>query len=338
MRHLKLIVLCLTLVALLGLAPAAEAAQNATIAVAQPALIEQTLTGYTRARHVMDMAGEEAGRCLKVLADVGDSIPSNGVFAVLDTTFIDLSIRKNTAEQKRLQSQLHFNSKEVERYTALVKKGLDDQSNLDDLINQRDKAMLELEALKIEAANLAERRARFVIKGQPGWRVTERMVEPGEWVSAGEVVGKAADFHTLLVPFAFTPEEYGYLRRQNGSTRLFFPDEDKKGQNIKAKLERVSPAFDETTRKIRVDLSVSKGLQEKRGGLRARLKLQLPDPSGAVYLPASCVRERYEEYWVTPENGQPVRVVFLGHGPDGLVRVRSTQVSPGQHFIDHAAE
>ncbi|MFW5489348.1 MAG: efflux RND transporter periplasmic adaptor subunit [Desulfovibrio sp.] len=331
MSHSKLAAILLVLVVFFSAAPC-PAAQNAT-AVARPALIEQTLTGYTRARHVMEVAGEEAGRCLRVLADVGDTIPASGIFAVLDTTFIDLSIRKNQADQKRIQSDVDYNVKETDRYSTLVQKELEDQSTLDELISHRDTALQQMEALKIEEANLRERRTRFVIKARPGWRVTERLVEPGEWVSAGKVVGKAADFSTLLVPFAFTPEEFGFLRRQADEAKLFFPDEGTNGKIISAKVELVSPAFDAVTRKIKVDLAVSEGLKEKRGGLRAVLSVNLPDPSGAVFLPASCVKERYEEYWVTPEKGEPVRVVFLGHGPDGQVRVRSPQVHPGQHFL-----
>ncbi len=331
MRYLKSIITSVLMLALAGFA-SAQAAQNAT-AVAQPALFEQTLTGYTRARHVMEIAGEESGRCLKVFADVGDTIPSNGIFATLDTTFIDLSIRKNAAEIKRLQSEVDYNVKETDRYTGLVQQGLDDQSSLDSLVNRRDKVILELEALRIEEANLRERRARFVITAHPGWRVSERNVEPGEWVAAGKIVGKAADFQTMLVPFAFTPEEFGFLRRKNGSAQLFFPDEGKNGKMIPARVERVSPTFDPATRKIKVDLSVSEGLQEKRGGLRAILTVNLPDPSGAVYLPAKCVQERYEEHWATAANGTALRVVFLGKGPNGTVRVRSPLVHPGQSFL-----
>ena len=59
------------------------------VVVAKPAMREITLTGYTRARYVMDIVSEEAGRCMKVTADVGDRIGANSIFAVLDTTFID---------------------------------------------------------------------------------------------------------------------------------------------------------------------------------------------------------------------------------------------------------
>ena len=51
---------------------------------------EVTLTGYTRVRHVMDIVSEEAGRCTRVTADIGDAVGKDGVFAILDKTFIDL--------------------------------------------------------------------------------------------------------------------------------------------------------------------------------------------------------------------------------------------------------
>ncbi|MGD8995917.1 MAG: hypothetical protein PVH34_11930, partial [Syntrophobacterales bacterium] len=72
------------------------------VVVAKPAMRWVTLTGYTRARYVMDIVSEESGHCVKVTADVGDQIGKDGLFALLDTTFIDLTLKKNRVDQQRL--------------------------------------------------------------------------------------------------------------------------------------------------------------------------------------------------------------------------------------------
>jgi multidrug efflux pump subunit AcrA (membrane-fusion protein) len=97
-------------------------------------------------------------------------------------------------------------------------------------------------------------------------------------------------------------------------------------------MARISPAFDPETRKINVELAVTETLSENRGGLRAELTLAVPDPSGAVLIPAAAVAERYEEFWLTRANGERVRVLFLGDGPDNTYRVRASELKPGDKF------
>lgn len=292
---------------------------------------ETVLTGYTRPRYVMDLVGEEEGRCHKVLADVGQELGKDGVYAQLDTTFIDLEIRKNQAEQKRITANLEFIAKEVARYRTLVQKDLSDQSNLDRLSSSKSQNGFELESLKVEEARLKERRARFAVKGKPGWRLISRSLQPGEWVRPGVSLGQAGDFGTLLVPFALSSEEYATLKAAK-ELSLRFP-EVHGGPRVSARLERVSPDFDPTTRKINVDLAVSGGLPEMRGGLKAELALTLPDPAGVVLVPQASVLERYEEHWLSRTTGQNVKVFVLGSGPDNTYRVRGEGVHAGETFL-----
>ena len=307
------------------------------IFAARPAMRPVRLTGYTRARHVMDIVSEVSDRCVKVEADVGHTIGDDGIFCVLDTTFIDLAIKKNRVNQKRLENMIAYQIKEVRRFEELVGRESAAQSTLDGIQNKLDQSEFELQTLKTEEADLKERRERYVIRVSPGWTITERTVEPGEWISEGTHLGKAGDFRKLLVPFSFSPEEYGAVKRLKGTARLHFPDEGETGITVEAEVERISPAFDPQTRKINVDLSVGKGLTQMRGGLRAELDLQLPDPSGAVLVPPGAVLERYEEFWLTRHTGEKVKVVFLGNGTKYTARVRSPEVKPGQKFTVKAA-
>jgi RND family efflux transporter MFP subunit len=296
------------------------------------AMREVVLTGYTRARYEMDIVSEEAGRCVKVTTDVGDTVGKDGVFAVLDTTFIDLSIKKNLVDQKKMKNQLAYWAKDVIRYEDLVGRNAAAQSKLDEYRHKRDQVRFQLETMKVEERNLKERRERFTIRVPTGWKIMERRVEPGEWVAVGHNLGKAGDFRTLLVPFSLAPLEYKWLREHKNPIPLFLPDEGESGIEVQAVVERISPDFDPQTRKTGVDLAIREGLSERRGGIRAQLNLMLPDPSGAVLVPRSAMERRYEEFWLTRPNGEHVNVVFLGEGPGDTHRVRSPKVKPGDQF------
>jgi RND family efflux transporter MFP subunit len=309
-------------------APAEKPAPQ--VVVAQPSSRVLTFTGFTRARAKLRLVSEVSGRCTRVYYDVGETIGPRGVFADLDATFTRLDLEANQVEQRRLAGRVAYLQKDTDRYRALVKRGSEAPSRLDRQEDDLAQATLQLAALKIQAKILAERLARHRIKAPPGWRVIERRVEPGQWVATGSQLGLVGDFRTLLVPLALSPDEYGQLRRLHGDISVLLPH---LGITVPAKLERLNPAFDPATRKIVLELELGPGLNEKRGGLRAELALTVPDPAGAVLLPPGAVTERYQEHWVTRSDGRQVRVVFLGPGPNGLVRVASPQIQPGQHFL-----
>ena len=305
------------------------AAESANTFKAEPAVHVVTLTGFTRARATMEVVSEVAGRCLSVSADVGQTIGPDGVFAKLDDVFVRLDMDSNQVEQKRLKSRVAYLQKEVERRVVLVRRKSEPQSKLDALQQDLDQARQQLKALTVQAKVLAERSRRFTIKAPAGWIVTERAVEPGEWVGEGVLLAKLGDYGTLVVPLALTPDEYRALLNLPQPVTLAAPAESKK---VKASIYRVSPAFDPKTRKLNLDLAVKNGLSQMRGGIRLELSLPLHDPSGAILVPPGALTERYQEHWLTKKGGSQVKVVRLGPGPKGMVRVAGRGVKAGMMF------
>lgn len=291
-----------------------------------------SLTAFTRARTLMTLVSEESGRVHKVVADVGDSLDENGLFAELDTTFIELDLEANRADQRRLESELSYNKKEMERYEQLVRSNNAPQSTLDNNIRAHQSALQQLRAKQIEERVLVERMKRFSLLGPPGWKVVTRFIEPGEWLTNGAEVAELGRYDVLLVPFALSSEEYRALESQGDRVELRLTDLN---LTVPATVARVSPGFDAQTRKINVDLEIGQGDFEFRGGLRAELTLDLPDPGKAVLVPATALVKAYEEHFLVTPDGDRVRVVLLGGADDGMRRVSSPDVRPGDSFLLH---
>ncbi|MEA3277317.1 MAG: efflux RND transporter periplasmic adaptor subunit [Pseudomonadota bacterium] len=317
----------------LSLAAASTAASpDPGVATAQPAVREVSLTGFTRARAALRLVAERPGRVEEVFYDIGGTIGEDGVFARLDDTFIRLELDEVKVQQDRLNALIDYDQREVKRYRELARQNNASASQLDTLEQTLRNNSHELRALEVKQRVLEERLTRTRIRAPAGWRVTGRAVEPGQWVKDGEVVGEAADFSTLLVPFALTPEQHAALTARGDGIRLRLPDLDRQ---VDAGIYRANPAFDPTTRKIAVDLQIRGEIESRRGGLRVQLPLLLPERTGTVMLPAAAVERSYEEFWVTREDGARLRVMLLGrsHGEEGeRLRIASPEIKAGERF------
>ncbi|MUM77633.1 HlyD family efflux transporter periplasmic adaptor subunit [Pseudodesulfovibrio sp. F-1] len=309
-----------------------DAAGPAEVFVAEAAPRRTALTGFTRARTLMTLVSEESGRVHKVVADVGDTLGEHGLFAELDTTFIELDLEGNRADQQRLQSELTYNKKEMERYERLVRSNNAPQSTLDNNIRAHQSALQQLRAKQIEERVLVERMKRFSLLGPPGWQVVSRFIEPGEWLISGAKVAELGRYDVLLVPFALSSEEYRALGPRGSEVTLRLTD---LGQDVAAAVARVSPGFDAQSRKINVDLEIAQGDFEFRGGLRVELLLDLKDPGGAVLVPASALIKAYEEHFLMTPDGERVHVVLLGAAGGGMRRVSGQDVRAGDTFLLH---
>ncbi|MBN2809078.1 MAG: HlyD family efflux transporter periplasmic adaptor subunit [Deltaproteobacteria bacterium] len=312
--------------------PGKEPAFN--LCTARAALRTTVLRGYTRARWRRFLTCEETGRCLEVRAEMGDQIGADGIYAVLDTTFIDLELKANQAASARLTNQMAYWQREVKRYRQLSGSQAVSENKVQELELQYDQARLSLDELKAQAALLAERRRRCVITAPPGWQLLERSLEPGQWSASGRVVGEVGDYRTLLVPFALTLPEYEWLKKESAgkALSLLLPGADNKSTMIPARLLHVSPAFEQKTRKIAVELEVAAGLPEMRGGVMLELAIVLPEAGNVVEVPAAAVIERYGADWLTRADGTEVKVVKLGHAGASALRVTGNHLQAGDRF------
>ncbi len=306
---------------------------------ALPSEILVRLTGFTRARASMDIVSEVSGRCLEVRADVGQSVPADGVFARIDPTFIKLQLEANRVALQQARLQLRFDEREVKRARRLLSERASSQARLDQLELQRDQDKLKLAGLATEHRRLKETLARHTVPAPAGWLVMQRSLEPGQWVTAGMPLARSGDYKTLIVPLAVTVPELMRLQAQK-RIELSFPDLGIRGV---ATLHRVSPRFDPATRKVHLELLIDNEtlarLPRRQGGMRVEVHLTMADPMHALRIPAAAVVERYEEDWLTRENGRRVRVIVLGPAvaPEGddreWLRITSPDIHSGDVFL-----
>lgn len=291
------------------------------------------LRGYSRAITAATIAAEVAGRVEAIHYEIGDTIAHRPLLQI-DATFIELelqanaiALQRNRIAQQQAVTRRDWLQKEYERRAALVDQARVSRSAYEESEQQYAQAQMELQQqqqqqqqLQLERQELEQRLKRHQPTAPKGWRVSNHRVEPGEWLAVGTALMEVADYRRLVVPLAVTADELQAIERVNSAWLA----EDA----IHYRLHSVSPAFDEQTRKINIELEVLDFNGEQRGGLPLRLPLQLPDQG--LMVPSAAVVNRYERPQVTiAGTNQPITVQVLNTQGDWLRIAPHAQLKPG---------
>jgi len=293
-----------------------------------------TLTGFTRPRTELTISSEVSGRCLFVSGDIGDLIDESSSFIRIDPTFILLDIDGNKLAREQLKRKININKQELNRYTKLHTNQSAPQAKLDQVSLEHELSVIKLKQLINTGERLQELLKRHVIKPPAGYRIIDRTVEPGELINSGQHLAKLGDFRELLVPLVLTYDEYKVLQTTS-TIPVFLPDLD---LMLQAKLFRTAPDFDKKSRKIKVELILTKQQTDKlsslRGGLRVFVQVSILDKTGSYIVPASAIQERHNYFWLTKSDGTRKKVVFLGKAKgDDQMLVSGNDLVPGEQFL-----
>jgi len=296
---------------------------------AEPSYRHVTVTGFSRARNSMPLSTEVAGKVEKIFTDVGEPVPEHGQVACLDRTFVNIALAEEKNAIAQQQVDIHYFQKQVGRYRKLVGNNSAAISQLDEYIRNLENTKHQAEAARLRQQYQQEKLNRHCIYAPPGWLMTERNVEPGQWLEVGGHVASVGNYMKLLVPLSLSVEELRVLQQNGDRLRVLLPDYR---QSVPARIERISPEFDEKSRKTRVDLVLEDALPTHRGGIRVDLTLKLPDPDDHFLIAEKALDRRFEEVWLERKDGTRLRVDVLTGTGNEQVRIQSSQIKAGDEF------
>ncbi len=337
------IVLCLVFLTAMVLAvPTRTMAQTWLV---EKAFKEVNLRGYTRSIKTAVISAEVTGKLLRLNYDVGDVIGKEDL-ARIDPTFVDFEIKSTRValEQikiriKKITSRITFLTREFQRKETLFAKGRTTEVIRDAAAQELDQAVLELGAIRQEERSLAvtldqleEKKARHGVRGPEKWVLTEKKVEVGEVVQAGMPLAVVQDFTQLVVPLAVSADELeGILEKKNSFTGLL---ED---HPVQVGVDHISPEFDETTRKIRIQLIIPDAGMPHRGGLRFMLPVRCRIPG--MKIPSVAVVNRYANPRVFVKGGEePTPITILDTVGEDFIVAETAGIQAGTLLTDGPGE
>lgn len=252
-------------------------------------------TATLEARGSAVLVARRQGQVLELLAEEGQWVQRGAVLAQLDDTEARL-----TAERAELA--LEAAKREEERASKMQSEGYLTPKEWDDIQLRLRNAKLELEQAHYD---LSQTRITAPFSG----RVTERVINLGETVSAGQSCFRVLDFNPVLARLYFPERE---LDRVHIGQMAALTLDAQPGRTFAARVALVNPVVDRSNGTFKVTLEAANPGGLLRPGSFARVRLKTGSFADALLLPRR---------GLLTEDGE--QFVFVARG-DTVARARVT--------------
>ena len=311
------------------------------------------------ARSEFVVAPKVAGRLVKLLADLGDTVSNGQLIAVLDDEEYGQQVAQSEAELEvskasveEAGSTLDAAQREFDRVEALRGKKIASESELDEsrsqyrtalartkvaqsLVTQKEAA---LEAAKVRQS-YTQIRARWTTGGQERM-VGERFADAGAMLKANDPIVLVVDIEELTAVIHVTEREYANIKV--GQVVEIICDAYPK-KPFAGEVLRVAPLVKQTSREARVEIQVKNAERLLRPGMFILARIELARHEGATVVPDAALVRRDEQpaVFVADREGKKANLVKVqpGFREGPLVEIVSpalegSVITIGQHQLE----
>ena len=249
--------------------------------------LENTTTLEARSSAVL--VANRQGRIVAPPAEEGQWVQQGAVLARLEDTDARLAV-----ERAEVSAQMAV--RDADRGKQMREQGFLSDKEMDDLSLKRRAAEVELAQAR---HNLEETRIVAPFSG----RVTARMVNLGETVTAGRECFRLEDFTPILARVYFPERELPAIRvGQEARVEL----DARPGVSYPARVSLVNPVVDRGNGTFKVTLELANTSGELRPGAFAHVRLRTGRHAGAVLMPRRGLMTEDGERYVFVASGDSV--------------------------------
>ena len=333
------------------------------VAVAPVAATERAIprfiraTGTLMAEEQADVAAETAGRVIAAPVERGSHVGAGSELIRLSATETDAQTKEAEANAGQIEARLGLaaggtldinavpevqNAKasyalaesEFGRIQSLLDQHVVSQSEFDQRKTQLEAARQQYEVAKNTASqqfqSLLAARARVslarkaladtVVRAPFAGTVGQRLVSVGDYVNRGTKVAEVVRTNPLRAQLT-VPEQF--ISAVAPGQAITFEVDAYAGREFTGRVRFVSPALQADQRALTIEAIVPNASEELKPGLFATARLQQPQPTKAVLVPAAAVQTAggtSRVYVVTGDHVEE-RVVTIGDTVGDLVEV-----------------
>ena len=315
---------------------AADPKQELPAVVAERVVLKRiapqiTLAGTVVSKNDSQLAADVEGRVAWV-ADVGTVVKQDDVVARLDSSVASMQLASDKANVARLAAQLRYDRAQAERMENLFSQNAIAKATRDQAVSQRD---VDAGALAQAQAGLSKSQYDHdhdEIRAPFAGRVVQRLINPGEYATAGKPIVRLVDIGTLEVSAQAPIQDSQFIHEGMTIATLI---EDKP---VPATVRAIVPVGDQLSRTVEIRLTLAPGTAFVGDSVKVQIPSAAPRDAIAVPRDALLLREEGTYLFKLDKNNTAVRVgVETGSAAGDLIEVRGP-VSVGERVVIRGGE
>ena len=266
------------------------------VMVTQPSSLhteQKSYAGEVQARQQTALAFRVAGQVTQRFVDVGDQVKVGQVLATLDVQDAALQLNAARAQLESAESAAKVASDELQRFQQLLPMNAVSRSQYDAVKNQHQHAMAQLKQAQSNYAVSSNQTAYNQLRATKNGVITERFIEVGQVLPAGQVAYQLAIAGEREVVIGVPEQAVTDIKVGQAATVSLWSQPDTR---LAATVREISPAADQS-RTFKVKVALRENNANIQLGQSARVFLTRQAHQG-LYVPLSSVSATEQQAFV----------------------------------------
>lgn len=270
------------------------------------------------------LSSQTSGEVEEVTVRPGDTVAAGDLLVQIDTENLLLELDQAESNVAATRAQLALAEAQLDRVRALVDRGVTTSSSLDEAQSSVTQLTASLDALEDQVAGAELRLRNATVRAPFSGMVSDRAVEPGQYVGIGTPLISVVDLSTVEMRANAAVADGALLRR--GQTVVITVD-GVEGRTFEGRVARINPVAEEGTRTIPVYVMIDNPDGTLLGGMFASAQVVVDSVEGAIAMPTRALREDVEGPYVLRIEGDAL--VRQGIETGGTWAGQMTQITAG---------
>jgi RND family efflux transporter MFP subunit len=311
----------------------AEAATTVSVAVVKRMTMSPTFSapGSVVSLNDAHIASEVEGKVTWV-ANVGDTVKAGDPVAIVSSDLLNDQYQSDAAAITRLRATVRYDEAQADRMVRLAKAQAIAASQRDEAVSTRDADQAQLKQAIADAAKSKYALDHGQIRAPFPGRVATRLINPGEYATAGKDIVRLVDIDHVEVS---APAPISAVRYLKPATRLTMEIEYKQ---VVGAIRATVPVGDVNSRTIEVRIPISASDGVVGDAARVLIPSAAPRQVLAVSRDALVLREDTTYVFRLVKDNTVARIPVETGTEDGSLAEIKGDIQAGDRVVTRGAE
>ncbi len=262
--------------------------------------------GTLRPLQKVEIKPETSGRIKAVHFQDGGFVSKDKILFELEQQKLLRRLSSQEAALEEARAKLRNLRRNYERFSMLREQEMISEDDYEQVKTEMESTTATVRRLRADLEHVREEIKETIVRAPFDGYVSQRLVDPGSFVSQGETLTVLYQVDPLRISF-YLPEKYFGQTQLGQKVRVAvpaYPD-----QSFEGALNYISPSVEESTRNFMVRADIENPGNLLRPGFFAQATLILGQKKDALVIPEKALvatRDGFMVFKVDPENGRAI--------------------------------